>query len=67
MRATLLDRTGRPFGEPAELVVRSTGYGRLALGITGVGAGILLAAAGVRIARRALRRPGLLDEEDLRG
>jgi hypothetical protein len=56
VRATLLDRSGQRFGEPAELVVRSTGYGRLALAITGVGAGVLLIAAGVRIVRRALRR-----------
>jgi hypothetical protein len=56
VRATLLDRAGQPFGEPVELVVRSTGYGRLALTITGVGAGMLLVAAGVRITRRALRR-----------
>ena len=59
VRATLLDRTGRPFGEPAELVVRSTGYSRAALAVTGLGAAVLLVAAGVRIARRALRRtPG---------
>jgi hypothetical protein len=56
VRATLVDRAGQPFSDPAELVVRSTGYGRLALAITGVGAGVLLLAAGVRIARRALRR-----------
>ena len=56
VRATLLDRSGQVFGDPAELIVRSTGYGRLALAITGVGAGVLLVAAGVRIARRALRR-----------
>jgi hypothetical protein len=56
VRATLVDRSGQPFGESAELIVRSTGYGRLALAITGVGAGVLLVAAGVRIARRALRR-----------
>ena len=56
VRATLLDRTGRPFGEPAELVVRSTGYSRAALAVTGLGAAVLLVAVGVRIARRALRR-----------
>lgn len=56
VRATLLDRAGQPFGEPVELIARSTGYGRLALAITGVGAGVLLLAAGVRITRRALRR-----------
>lgn len=56
VRATLLDRSGQPFGEPAELVVTSTRFGRLALAVTGIGAGVLLVAAGVRIARRALRR-----------
>jgi hypothetical protein len=56
VRATLLDREGRPFGEPVELVARSTGYGRLALAVTGVGAGVLLVAVGVRIVRRALHR-----------
>jgi hypothetical protein len=55
VRATLLDRAGEPFGEPVELVARSTRYGRLALGVTGVAAGVLLAAVGVRLARRALR------------
>jgi hypothetical protein len=64
VRATLLDRAGQPFGEPAELVVRSTGYGRLALGITGVAAGVLLVAAGVRIVRRALHRPPTGFEDD---
>lgn len=56
VRATLLDRRGRPFGEPAELVVRSTGYSRAALAVTGLGAAVLLVTVGVRIARRALRR-----------
>jgi hypothetical protein len=56
VRATLLDREGRPFGEPVELIARSTGYGRLALAVTGVGAGVLLVAVGVRIVRRALHR-----------
>jgi hypothetical protein len=55
VRATLLDQAGQPFGEPVELVARSTRYGRLALGITGVAAGVLLVAVGVRLVRRALR------------
>lgn len=56
VRATLLDRSGTPFGEPVELIVRSTGYSRAALAVTGLGGAVLLVAAGVRITRRALRR-----------
>jgi hypothetical protein len=58
VRATLLDRSGEPFGDPVELIVRSTGYSRAALAVTGLGAAVLLIAAGVRITRRALRRTG---------
>jgi hypothetical protein len=54
--AQLLDRDGNRFGLPKDLIVRSTQYGRVALAVTGIGAGVLLAAAGVRIVRRALRR-----------
>jgi hypothetical protein len=57
VRATLLDRSGQPFGEPVELVARSTSYGRLALAVTGVAAGVLLVAVGVRLVRRAVRSP----------
>lgn len=64
VRATLLDRAGQRFGEPAELVVRSTGYGRLAVAITGVGAAVLLVTAGVRIVRRALGRMVTVGPED---
>lgn len=56
VRAQLVDSSRRPFGEPVDLVVRSTQYGRVALALTGVAAGVLLAAVGWRIARRALRR-----------
>ena len=56
-RARLIDGSGDPFGPPVELAVRSTQYGRVALGITGVAAAVLLVAAGVRITRRALHRP----------
>jgi hypothetical protein len=59
VRAQLLDRSGTPFGQPVELIVRSTGYSRAALAVTGIGAAVLLVAAGVRIMRRAMRRtPG---------
>jgi hypothetical protein len=54
--AKLVDREGHDFGDPVDLVVRSTQYGRVALAVTGIGAGVLLVAAGFRIARRALRR-----------
>jgi len=56
VRASLVDAAGEPFGEQVELPVRSTQYGRVALGITGVAAAVLLTAVGVRITRRALRR-----------
>ncbi len=62
VRAQLVDSNRRPFGEPVDLVVRSTQYGRVALAVTGVAAGVLLAAAGYRIARRALRRNGNQDQ-----
>ena len=54
--AQLMDRNGHPFEDPAEVDVRSTRYGRIALAVTGLAAGVLLAAAGARIIRRALRR-----------
>jgi hypothetical protein len=54
--AQLVDRTKKKFGDPKVLVVRSTQYGRVALAVTGIGAGVLLVAAGVRVSRRALRR-----------
>ena len=57
--AQLMDRNGQRFEDPAEVDVRSTRYGRIALAVTGLAAGVLLAAAGVRIVRRALRHgPG---------
>lgn len=54
VRAQLLDREGQPFGDPAELIVTSTRYGSVALAVTGLGAAVLLLAAGVRLVRRAL-------------
>ncbi|CAA9361953.1 MAG: hypothetical protein AVDCRST_MAG16-3150 [uncultured Frankineae bacterium] len=56
-RAGLVDASGQPFGGTVELEVRSTEYGRVALAVTGAAAAVLLVAAGVRITRRALRRP----------
>jgi hypothetical protein len=55
-RVGLVDASGQPFGRTVELAVRSTQYGRVALGVTGVAAAVLLVAAAVRITRR-LRRP----------
>ena len=54
--ATLTDERGEPFGEAVRLEVRSTGYGRVALAVTGIAAAVLLVAAGARITRRSLRR-----------
>ena len=58
VKATVLDRTGAAFPLGAnprtdDIVVRSTGYGRLALAVTIGGAGVLFVAAGFRIFRRA--------------
>ena len=54
--ARLVDRTGHPFGVEQRLIVRSTHYGRVALAVTGIAAGVLLVAAGLRVVRRALHR-----------
>jgi hypothetical protein len=64
VEAQLLDRQLQPFGDRTRLVVRSTRYGRTALALTGLGAAGLLVAAGVRIVRRALRRPGQDGQDD---
>ena len=56
-RAGLVDASGRPFGSTVELQIRSTRYGRVALGVTGAAAAVLFVAAGIRITRRALRGP----------
>ena len=55
--AQLRDREGKPFGRATQVQVRSTRYGRLALGLTIAAAAILFIAAGYRIARRALSPP----------
>ena len=54
----MLDQAGNAFQRPAQVVVRSTRYGRLALGVTFAAAAVLFLAAGVRIVRRAVRRTG---------
>lgn len=54
--AQLVDRSGRPFGPPQSFRVTASSYGPAALGITGLAAGVLFAAVGVRLVRRALRR-----------
>jgi hypothetical protein len=54
--AQLVDRDGHNFGDEVQLIVRSTQYGRVALAVTGIAAGVLLVAVGFRIARRATRR-----------
>lgn len=55
VRAQLLDRDGAPFGAPQELIVNSTRYGTVALGVTGAAAAVLFGAVAVRLARRGLR------------
>jgi hypothetical protein len=50
--AQLVDRDGGTFGPEAEIIVRSTRFGRLALALTLAAMGVLLVAAGVRITRR---------------
>ena len=52
----MVDRSGKAFRGTVPVQVRSTRYGRLALGVTFAAAGVLFLAAGVRIVRRALRR-----------
>jgi hypothetical protein len=56
--AQIIDREGKPFGPPAEVIVRSTQFGRLALAVTLGGIAVLFVAAGVRIFRRAVGRAG---------
>ncbi len=52
--AQLEDRNGTPIAAAQDFSVRSTRYGSLALGVTGIAAAVLLVAAGVRITRRAM-------------
>ncbi|MDP9181295.1 MAG: DUF6049 family protein [Actinomycetota bacterium] len=50
--AQLVDPAGDTFGPEAELIVRSTRFGRLALALTIAALVVLLAAAAIRIVRR---------------
>lgn len=50
--ATLLTPEGRPYAAPVRLLVHSSGYGAVAVGITVGALGVLLAAAAFRLARR---------------
>lgn len=53
--AELFTPDGRPYADRVKLLVRSTAYGAVALGITGGAFMVLLFAVGVRLARRAWR------------
>ena len=58
--AQLYTPDGRRYAPPVKLLVRSTAYGAVALGITGGAFTVLMLAVGVRLARRgwrARRRP----------
>lgn len=46
---------GDPYGDPVSLTVRATGYGTVALVITGGAFAVLFVAVGVRLIRRAIR------------
>lgn len=53
--AELFTPDGRPYADRVKLLVRSTAYGAVALGITGGAFAVLMLAVGVRLARRAWR------------
>lgn len=53
--AELFTPDGRPYADRVKLLVRSTAYGAVALGITGGAFAVLLLAVAVRLARRAWR------------
>ena len=55
LTVTLSTPSGLRYGEPVELFVRSTAYGRTALLITGAAMAALLVAVAVRLVRRARR------------
>jgi hypothetical protein len=52
----MYDRENHPFQSSAQVIINSTRYGRLALGVTFAAAAVLFVAAGVRIVRRATRK-----------
>jgi hypothetical protein len=52
----MIDRAGKVFRGNSQVLVRSTRYGRLALGVTFAAAAVLFLAAGARIMRRAHRK-----------
>jgi hypothetical protein len=53
IRTVLLTPAGDQYGQPVQLRIQVTQYGTVALGITAVAAGVLFAAAGYRLFRRA--------------
>ncbi|HVA60822.1 MAG TPA: DUF6049 family protein [Mycobacteriales bacterium] len=53
VRVQLKTPTGRPYGPQTELLIDSTAYGALALGITGGAFAVLLLAVAIRLTRRA--------------
>ncbi len=55
-QAVLVGRDGEAFGDPEQLQVTSSSYGSVALGVTGLAAGVLFVTVGVRLVRRVLRR-----------
>jgi hypothetical protein len=48
--------SGTPLGEPIQVIIRSTGLGAIAVGITGTALGILVLAVVIRAIRRLLKR-----------
>jgi hypothetical protein len=57
VKVELLDRDGRPIGDAYDLRVRSTAWGVVALGVTGVAFGLLLVASATRLLRRRRAAP----------
>jgi hypothetical protein len=57
VRGQLVSPGGGPLGDEVTLTVRSTAFGGLALGITGIAFAVLVGAVGVRLVRRLRDRP----------